>query len=162
MGVKIGITGHQDINRNLLEWINKNICDELNKINVDCGYSSLAVGADQIFANILLQNKIPLNAIIPSQNYSETFGKENLDDYLNILKKADNIIQLNFNRPSEEAFYAAGKKIADFSDILFAIWDGLPAEGLGGTGDVFKYMKLLDKKIIHFNIKTKEIIYINQ
>lgn len=161
MGLKIGITGHQDIHISLLQWINKNICDELKKIDVECGYSSLAIGADQIFANILIQNKIPINAIIPSHNYSETFKKENLGDYLNILKKADKIIELNFNRPSEEAFYAAGKTIADFSDILFVIWDALPAEGLGGTGDVFKYMKSLSKKIIHFNIITKEIIYIN-
>lgn len=157
----IGISGHQSLKKDIIKWLKKNIELELKKSNANKGYSSLAIGADQIFANILLENHIPLVAIIPSENYIETFDKIHHAKYLKILDNAESKIELSFEEPTENAFYRAGKVIAEKSDILFAVWDGYPAKGLGGTADIVKYMMSLNKKIIHFDITTKSIKYIN-
>lgn len=47
---------------------------------------------------------------------------------------------LPYSKP-EEAFLACGKAVADWTDILIAIWDGRPAKGRGGTGDVVAYAR---------------------
>ncbi len=39
--------------------------------------------------------------------------------------------------PSREAAYAgAGRAVLDRCDVLIALWDGLPARGLGGTAEL--------------------------
>ena len=40
-----------------------------------------------------------------------------------------------------EWVWAAGKAIAERSDLVLAVWDGRPAGGLGGTADVVKYAR---------------------
>ncbi len=158
--MRIGITGHQNLSFSIINWIKQEILIELNKLNVDEAYSCLAIGADQIFAEIILENKIPLIAIIPCVLYETTFDSKGLISYNNLLKQSKSIIQLSFQKPSEEAFFEAGKTIISNSDVIFAIWNDLPAKGLGGTADIFSIAANLNKKIIHFNPinKTKKLI----
>ena len=42
---------------------------------------------------------------------------------------------------------AAGKSIVDSCEMLIAIWDGKPARGLGGTGDVVRYARKTGKAV---------------
>ncbi len=41
--------------------------------------------------------------------------------------------------PSEEAFFAADRRVVELSDRMVAIWDGKQSRGLGGTADVVAY-----------------------
>lgn len=159
--MKIGVTGHQSLEKDSILWVRKEIDIEIKKNNVEKGFTSLAIGADQIFANVLLENKIPIVAVIPSESYDETFDKNHIGEYLNLLRQSESKLELAYEEPTEIAFYRAGKIIAENSDVLFAIWDGKPAKGLGGTADIVEYMKALSKKIIHFNITNKIVTYIN-
>jgi hypothetical protein len=58
---------------------------------------------------------------------------------------------LDFKGPSEEAFFAAGRRIVEVSDLLFAVWDGKAAAGLGGTADVVKHALKHKKQVLHIN-----------
>ena len=158
--MKIGITGHQNLSVSVIDWIKQEILIEIKQLNIDEAYSCLAIGADQIFAEIILANKIPLIAIIPCADYETTFDSNGLISYNNLIKHSKSIIQLNFQKPSGDAFFEAGKTVISNSDIIFAIWNNLPAKGLGGTADIVSFAKSLNKKIIHFNpvSKTKKII----
>jgi len=158
--MRIGITGHQNLSVSVIAWIKQEILIEIKQLNIDDAYSCLAIGADQIFAEIILENKIPLIAIIPCVHYETTFDSKGLISYNKLLKQSKSIIQLNFQKPSEEAFFEAGKTVISNSDILFAIWNSLPAKGLGGTADIVSIAASLNKKIIHFNpiTKTKKLI----
>jgi hypothetical protein len=158
--MRIGITGHQNLSFSIIDWIKQELLIELNQLNIDEAYSCLAIGADQIFAEIILENKIPLITIIPCVNYKTTFDNKGLISYNHLLKQSTSIIQLDFQKPSEEAFFEAGKTVILNSDILFAIWNNLPAKGLGGTADIVSIATSLNKKIIHFNpiTKTKKLI----
>ena len=139
----IGITGHQDIPPQALHFIQSGIDSLISKFHhkVTC-VSSLARGADQLFANSVLNAGGKLHAIIPCDLYEETFSDIlDLTAYNKLLKVAKIVEKLNFPLPSEEAFFEAGCKVASTSEILVAIWDGKIAKGKGGTADIVKYAK---------------------
>ncbi|MCA1708813.1 MAG: hypothetical protein LC808_38260, partial [Actinobacteria bacterium] len=46
-----------------------------------------------------------------------------------------------YDSPSEDAFFAAGRRVVDLSDVVVAVWDGMEAKGKGGTGDVVTYAR---------------------
>ena len=147
---KIGITGHQNIPREAMPFLQKKIVDVINDAGKEmvC-VSSLALGADQLFAEATLKAGGHLYAVIPCQNYEKTFSnKSQIDHFHELLKKADNVEVLDYNFPSEEAFLKAGHQVADLSDILLAIWDGKKAKGKGGTADIVRYAKKHNKEVI--------------
>ena len=127
----------------------------ISEIKITHGYTCLAVGADELFAEVLIQNGIKYTAIIPCKNYETTFQKEALKDFIFAKNKATKIIELNNDQPSEKAFNDAGKTVVDNSEILIAVWNGEEAKGLGGTGDIVQYAQSKNKKIIHLNPLTK-------
>jgi hypothetical protein len=52
--------------------------------------------------------------------------------------------ELPYPTPTEAAYFAAGKLIVNRCDLLLAVWDGQPAGGLGGTGDIVGYARTND------------------
>lgn len=159
--MKVGITGHQNLTADESNWLKQELETEIKKLKIEEAYSCLAIGSDQLFANVILAKKIPLIAITPCKNYEQTFDENHIEFYKSIVKQASNEIQLDFENPSEEAFYEAGKTVANKSDVVFAFWNNLPAKGLGGTADIVLFAKKSNKKIIHFNPITKTKNYIN-
>ena len=160
--MKIGITGHQDLgNTDSIDWLKKELIFEFNNIKISKGYSCLARGADQLFVELLFELNIPYVAVIPCKNYESTFDVEFINKYFLLRNKAERLDELNFEEPSEIAFYQAGKKVTDYSDILFGIWNEQSAKGLGGTGDIIEYAKSINREIIILNPQTKSKNKIN-
>jgi hypothetical protein len=152
----IGITGHQLLSTYDTNWIINCIDDFLKLSKATKGYSSLAVGSDQLFVQLLINNNVPYDAIIPCENYDLTFkSEEDLAKYQLLLKGADDIIKLNFPKPTEQAFYEAGKRVVELSNCLVAVWNGERAKGLGGTADIVEYAKKRGKKTFYINPVTQ-------
>lgn len=150
--MNIGITGHQDLSEYVLDWIKNSLLDFIAKNKVVKGYSSLAVGADQLFVKCLLEMKIKYDVIIPCNNYETTFKNESdLSNFNSLLSSANKIAKLDFKEPSELAFYKAGVKIVELSDMIIAVWDGQPAKGLGGTADIVEISLEKGKRVFHIN-----------
>jgi hypothetical protein len=151
--MKIGITGHQDLGTEAtVEWLSDTLATIINKYKIDMGITSLAIGADQLYAEILRRLNIPYTVVIPSDGYETTFqNADDLDRYRELLRNASERVQLPFEKPSETAFYEAGKQIVQLSDMMIAIWNGLPAKGLGGTGDIVKFALSIKKPVVHLN-----------
>lgn len=148
----VGITGHQDLSNYDINWIRYSIRRFLSDNEVGIGYSSLAIGADQLFVRTLIDFKINYGVIIPCRQYSKTFKSEfDRKEYSFLLEKAYKALTLDYDEPSEDAFYQAGIKIIELSDTLLAVWDGKPARGLGGTGDIVRHAKDAYKKVFHIN-----------
>ena len=152
--ITVGVTGHQRLkNPKDWEWVRTEIEDVIaNMVRPWLGLSSLAVGADQLFAGLVLESRNPLKVIVPNEAYSESFppGPER-EHYLDLLKKAEAVTVLTGAASDQESYLQAGKCIADQSDQILAIWDGQPAKGLGGTGDIVAYALASRKKVIHIN-----------
>jgi hypothetical protein len=141
---RVGVTGHQSIPPTAVNYITKQVREILaSQAEPLVGLSSLARGADQVFADICLELGAELHAIIPSAEYGSTFKPTARLMYEGLLVAASEVHQLDFAKPTEEAFLAAGYYIAEHTDLLIAIWDGEPARGIGGTADVVAYAKSL-------------------
>jgi hypothetical protein len=137
--MKIGITGHQNIPPEAISDITDALRARLQKLEEITGVSSLAAGADQLFASLVIDLGGALEVIIPAARYESTLFGPDLDSYRELLSRAQTIHRLSFSEPDEEAFYAAGKEVVKLSDQLFAVWDGKPAQGLGGTADIVSF-----------------------
>jgi hypothetical protein len=110
------------------------------------------VGADQTFAEVMAARGLPYEAVVPCVGYEATLPDERARECFQRLRAgADRVEQLSFGEPSEEAFLAAGKYIVTHCEVLFAVWDALPARGVGGTGDIVAFAASLRRPWVHIN-----------
>ena len=121
------------------------------------GVTSLAIGADQLFAEIVLELKGDLEAVIPFPDYERTFGNEADLMRFRLLKAASKRIEiLPDGATQDEAYLSAGRRVTDLSDLLVAVWDGQAARGLGGTADVVRYATRMGKRVVQLNPRGRE------
>ncbi|MGA9993895.1 MAG: hypothetical protein WBP93_00710 [Pyrinomonadaceae bacterium] len=158
--MRIGITGHQRLKEPARwGWVKQELDRLLSSLTPPLiGITSLAVGADQLFANAVLQHGGSLEILIPFVGYESTFSEErDRQEYIRLLRHALKHEVLEKYGSDEEAYLASGKRMVDQSELLVAVWDGMPAAGLGGTGDVVSYAVQQRERIIHLNPLTQEV-----
>jgi hypothetical protein len=145
----IGETGHQNIPETAREYVSSGLGALLSALQGQyTGVCSLAGGADQEFASLVLGRGCRLYVVVPCNNYEQTFSsEEERERYQSLIARACEVELLAFSQPSEEAYFAAGRRVVDLSDILIAVWDGKTARGLGGTADVVEYARSQGKRI---------------
>jgi hypothetical protein len=155
----VGFTGHQHREGVQWSWVERALRFELHKLrDVRKALSSLAAGSDQLFAEAAMRLGIPVVAIIPLEGYERFFDPVALASYHRLLGECE-AVQLRWNGDPEQAFFEAGKFIVDHCDLLFAVWDGAPAEGLGGTSDVVNYARNR-RPVLHINPVTESVGWI--
>jgi len=122
------------------------------------GVTSLAVGADTLFAETVLELGGSLEVVVPFDSYEEKFAEEpDRREYRRLLGRAARVEVLRRDGTDEEDYYAAGKRVADLSSLLILVWDGRPAAGLGGTADIVEYARRCQKSVIHLNPDTRTV-----
>ena len=147
----LGITGHQERPGIDWAWVRCAVAEEIARHRKPIeGLSSLAKGADQVFAEAILAAGGSLVAIIPISDYEKYFDDNYLTKYKSLLKKSKSI-HLKSDGDDEDAFLKAGIYVADHCDILIAVWDGKVAEGKGGTGDVVNHALENRKSFVHID-----------
>ncbi|WP_327237287.1 hypothetical protein OG349_28455 [Streptomyces sp. NBC_01317] len=146
---RIGVTGHRDIPAAARAHIRAAILAVLRAQQGSLeALSSLAAGADQLFADLALDRGAELTVVIPSGDYEDGFDDpEELARYRHLKDRATLEVRMEFPHSTDEAYYAAGAYIADHCDRLLAVWDGRPARGLGGTGDIVRYARERGKPV---------------
>lgn len=139
---RVGISGHQGLSTNLIAYVTNEIRAYLAPLGPVTGIASLAEGADQLFAKCVLDLHGRIEVVLPSAGYEGTFLHEaSRTEYKRLLSLADRVTTLNFAAPTEEAYLAAGKAVADSCDVLLAVWDSMPARGRGGTADIVEHAR---------------------
>jgi hypothetical protein len=134
---RVGITGHRDLSEPTCGLVAAAIAIQLERFPAIDGVSSLAEGADQIFAEQVLKAGGALTAVVPSAHYGRSFASTaGSAAYRRLRALAREVIELPFSAPSEEAYLAAGQRVIGLAEVLLAVWDGTPSQGVGGTADV--------------------------
>jgi hypothetical protein len=137
---RVGITGHRDLRDLTHRLVTAALAAELTAYRPLHGISSLAEGADQIFAEQVLEARGVLTAVIPSAGYEAAFDTVVGEAMYRALRaRAAEVIELPFGHPSEEAYWAAGRRVVCLCDVLLAVWDGRSSGGVGGTADVVAF-----------------------
>ncbi|UJW35444.1 hypothetical protein L3Q67_17635 [Saccharothrix sp. AJ9571] len=144
----IGISGHRELpcaaRVHAIEKINTVLAEAAAPV---IGLSSLAKGADQLFAELLLRSGGTLFAVVPSRDYSATFSGAARDTYLRLLTAAKSAVTLDHATACDAAFDEAGRFVVEHSDLLVAVWDGSPARGTGGTADAVAHAHRLNRPV---------------
>ena len=142
MGV-VGFTGHQNLIGVTRRQIAHAIAEQLVYVRGDefTGVTSLAAGADQIFAFCVLAAGGRLEAVIPSDGYRDTMQDTDQAHFDLLLTLSTATEHLPFSTPTNEAYLTAGQRVVKKCDLLLAVWDGRPAAGLGGTADIVAYAR---------------------
>jgi len=149
--MRIGITGHQRLpDEAAWAWVRTSLLTLLESAESLTGLSSLAVGADQLFAEIVLALNGKLTVVIPFDDY-ETRFTEGREEFKSLLSRAADVVRLQRAQSDEESYYQAGRWIVDHSDWLMAVWNGLPSRGWGGTADVVAYAHKVGKHVVQID-----------
>jgi hypothetical protein len=157
--VRTGITGHQELgDDSAVSWVRETLRRLVRTESVTVGLSSLAEGADQLFAQLVLAAGLPLVAVIPCSGYEATFGSVAArETFLRLRAAAAERVLLDHPAPTEEAFWAAGREIVERCELLLAVWDGAAARGLGGTADVVRYARERGRRVLHVHPASRSV-----
>ena len=136
--MRIAITGHRGLPAATEQLVEQAIREQLAAYagHGIIGVSNLADGADQLFAQAVLDTGRQLHVIIPAARYRDDLPESAHASYDKLLSKASSVHRLNRIESTAEAHMEASNVMLDTADRLFAVWDGKPARAYGGTADV--------------------------
>lgn len=134
--VRIAVSGHRGLAALVQRLIDAAIREALDDRHDVIGLSCLADGADQIFASAVVDHGGQIEAVIPATHYRDGLPPDAHAEYDRLLAQAATVHRLPFTDSTPEAHMAASTFMLDHADQLWAIWDGKPARGYGGTADV--------------------------
>lgn len=124
------------------DWIRDRLREKLIELEPDEAISGMALGFDQIAAQVCLDLGIPFTAAVPFEGQDLDWRWDQQQIYLTLLGKAARVHIVDPVPPTsyEEAvakLHARNHWMVDHSDYLVAAWDG----SKGGTEKCFKYAK---------------------
>jgi hypothetical protein len=136
--MRIGITGHSNLAPDSVSLVADAIRDALSEVERPLtGVTCLARGADQVFARVVLQLGGQIEVVLPARDYRERKVKpDNAPEFAELVGKARTVTTMPYERSNREAYLAASRHVLDTVDQMVAVWDGQPADGRAGTGDV--------------------------
>jgi hypothetical protein len=154
--IVVGVTGHRDLPGIDRPGLAAKLRVELSNLQDRfpstpvVAMSSLAEGADRLFAECALGLGMQLYVPLPLalEEYERDFADESsIDTFRGLCARATEV----FTVPHKEIlqqfttdatlwrklrYACAGFYIAQRCHVLYALWDGLPARGIGGTGQI--------------------------
>lgn len=153
--VRIGVTGHrrltdpgrvrEEVRRRLGQIAAHFPASDVTDV-VFSVLSALAEGADRIVAEETIAffgaERAELVAVLPldPDDYASDFETpESKAAFHEALDGASHVIQTRWQGGRDEAYWQAGRAVVERCDVLIAVWDGLKAQGHGGTAEVVDY-----------------------
>jgi len=115
------------------------------------GLTSLAAGADQLFAECVLARGGALHVILPFADYDHELEPPVRARFYALLGRATTVRTLSGHASKDAAYDEAGQLVVQGAEQLVAVWDGLPARGLGGTADAVDCARRLGRPVLHVN-----------
>jgi hypothetical protein len=149
---RVGITGHQRLeDPQGWSWVSHAITEELAGLAPPLvAVTSLAVGADQLLAELVVGRGGAIHAVLPFIDIERSFSADDVLAFRELLKLAT-VEVLDIPGTDEDAYLAAGHRVVELSDVVFAVWDGRPAKGKGGTADVVGHALRHGVPLIHID-----------
>jgi hypothetical protein len=135
--LRLGVTGHVRLTRGSRALVGAALRAALRQYDGRPvhGITCLADGADQLFAQALIETDGTYEAVLPAADYREReVAPANRATFDRLLRRAVRVTYA-FPVTCAKAYAAAGARVLDGSDRLLAVWDG-GGGGLGGTAEV--------------------------
>lgn len=155
--LRIGVGGHQNLgNETTQRFVAQRFRELLTTYQQHeqelVLYSSLAVGADQLFVQIARELGVLVEAVIPCAEYEANYAtEEDRAVYHRLLRACHAYHQLPIQHCSGDAYFAAERWIIDQSDVVVLAWNGLPPLGRSGTADMATYARSINCPLVHLD-----------
>jgi hypothetical protein len=139
----VGVTGHSNLTDRSVELVRHELLDVLRPRSGGLvGMTCLARGADQVFADVVLELGGALEVVIPASDYftgiSDPMSRERCAAYLDA---ATSTVTMPYETSGPPAYLSASQYLIDRCDLLVAVWDGSRPTGRGGTADAVAYAR---------------------
>ncbi len=123
------------------------------------GISSIARGADTLFAEAILALSLPWRALLPVSlaEMRQDFTEEDWRYRERLLVRAAEIQVRGGATVRDEADLECGLDTVDQADLLIAVWDERPGALPGATGGFVAYARSVGKPLIILNPETLEV-----
>lgn len=163
--LNVGVVGHRSLgDAETSAFVAQQCLDILKQLQDQhtdvTALSAIAAGADTLFAEAALALDIPLDIVHPFEGYASDFAPTHARKrYERLRAAARTESRLSYPGRSKEAYQAAMNWIVERSDVLIAAWNGLPSEGVGGTGDAVEQAILTNRAWIHLNIVDLSVTF---
>ncbi len=161
---RVAVTGHRDLgNQTIVQFVTESFHSILTQMHQRysahvVALSGLAEGADTLFAEVALELNIPLEAIIAYHGLEADFAPGPARSrFLRLKALSKKVYQLPYTTRSNVAYLAMGQHLVDRCHILVAAWNGLPAAGKGGTGDIVAYAREKGLPVVHIHTVQQTI-----
>ena len=134
----IGLTGHSTITDPTAVLIHNEIMKILRPAAYCLvGMTCLARGADQVFAEAVLEVGGALSVVVPARDYfSQIKDQASLERCQRYLMSAATSITMDNETSGPDAYLEASRYLVDHCDLLLAVWDGSSSSG---TSDAVVY-----------------------
>ncbi|MFD7714150.1 hypothetical protein [Streptomyces sp. NPDC059786] len=137
--MRVGTTGHRGLTGEVEGRVRELLAAAVAEFapGVLVGVSCLAEGADSLSAEAVLAHGGRIEAVVPAAGYRDSLPAAHRPVYDARLGRASALHQPDQDLPVCDAAYAAaGRTPVAMVEELWAVWDGAPARGPGGTGHV--------------------------
>ena len=168
MWLVVGFSGHRDLpdgdGKSFVVPLGQALDDLARRCPRLAGVSSAARGADTLFAEEMLRRQHPMRIILP---FPPSRFERDFEDEPQAWQRSKSVIDHAIDlevaasgesavdpRDAETAYMDAGIRTVDRSDVMILLWDGEPAKGRGGTGDVVAYADAVGKPLIVIDAKS--------
>jgi hypothetical protein len=155
MKLRLGVTGHRSLDHedDIRRQVNLAIDQALDaasdgvvppRIEI-VAVSALAEGADRLVVReCLRRDHASLAAVLPLSiaEYRKDFlTTASQREFAELLAAASSVTVAEEMPTRPQAYERAGQLMVERSDVVIAVWDGLPARGTGGTADIVAYAR---------------------
>jgi len=147
--LRIGVTGHRDLPNDpaLLASVREAVAKARTLVPSSpytpvrlAVFSPIAEGADRLVARAVLEDPgAILNVVLPlpRDDYLNDFASSNSRaDFNALLEQAGTVVTLPETLTRDDAYVAVGEYVVTHSDVMIAVWNGMPPRGKGGTAEI--------------------------
>ncbi|MFF4051958.1 hypothetical protein ACFYZ5_35480 [Streptomyces chartreusis] len=132
----LAVTGHMDLTKDSVPLVRESLRETLKPYAAKgglVGVSCIAKGSDSIFAEVVLELRGSLVAVIPSKDYRQNKVKpDHAATFDRLIDAADEVIVLDNETANRAAYEDANRTILQRAERLVAVWNGEPPSGKGG------------------------------
>jgi hypothetical protein len=128
------------------------------------GVCSVAAGGDLLFAESCTALGIPFRVLLPLpiEDFRADFDESSWSRAQQAMHNAISVDVIGSAEPRNERYYECGLETVQQSQLLFAIWNGQPASGLGGTQEIVAFATRMGRPVVWIHSETTEIQTLNQ
>jgi hypothetical protein len=115
-------------------------------------FSCLAEGADRLLTRILVETlsaDLTIVLPLPEPDYLQDFEtNESIEEYQSLMLLSEKVIEPGPGLTRPQAYQDANRFLVKVCDLLVAIWDGTPARGEGGTGEMVAMSRQVSRPVL--------------